>query len=50
MRKDFAFFFATTAAFSQLLRGLLGNYLLLSELNNAHIIRRVLFSTIIFIG
>ena len=46
MRKDFAakrFFFIAAAAYSQLFCELLGKYLLISKLNNAHIIRRVFF-------
>ena len=46
MRKDFAaksFFFVASAAYSQLFCGLLGKYLVVSELRklNGHIIRRV---------
>jgi len=36
-----AFFFVVAAAYSQLFCGLLSKHLLVSELNNAHIIRRV---------
>ena len=46
MRKDFAvesFFFVAAAAYSQLFCELLGKYLLVSKLHNAHIIRGVYF-------
>jgi len=43
VRKDFEAFFVAAAAYSQLFCGLLGKYLLVSELNNADIIRRVFF-------
>jgi len=52
VRKDFPAksFFVAAAAYSQLLCGLLGKYLLVSELHNAHIVRQVFFSTTIFSG
>jgi len=37
------FLFVAAAAYSQLLCGLLGKYLLVSELHNAHIVRQVFF-------
>jgi len=46
VRKDYAaksFLFVAAAAYSQLLCGLLGKYLLVSELHNAHIVRQVFF-------
>jgi len=46
VRKDFvakSFLFVVTAAYSELLCVLLGKYLLVSELHNAHIVRQVFF-------
>ena len=46
MPKDFVakyFLFVAAAAYSQLLCELLGKYLLVSELHNAHIVRQVFF-------
>jgi len=46
VRKDFAaksFLFVAAAAYSQLLCGLLGKYLLVSELYNPYIVRQVIF-------
>jgi len=37
------FFFVAAAAYSQLFCGLLGKYLLVSKLGNAHIIRQMIF-------
>jgi len=47
VQKDFAaksFFFVAAAVYSQLFCRLLGKYLLISKLHNAHIIRRVWFN------
>ena len=45
MRKDFAvvesFFFVAAAAYSALFCELMGQYLLVRDLHNAHIIRRI---------
>ena len=38
-----SFFFVAAAAYSQLICRLPGKYLLVSELNNAHIVRQVFF-------
>jgi len=46
VRKDFAgksFLFVAAAAYSQLLCGLLGKYLLINELHNAHIVSKYFF-------
>jgi len=56
VQKDFvgkSFLFVVAAAYSQLLCGLLGKYLLVSELHNAHIVRQAFLVhgqvTIIFV-
>jgi len=46
MQNDFpgkSFLFVAAAAYSQLLCGLLGKYLLIRELHNAHVVRQVFF-------
>jgi len=53
VRKDFvakSFLFVAADAYSQLLCELLGKYLFVSKLHNAHIVRQVFFSTAIFSG
>jgi len=50
VRKDFAaksFLFVAAAVYSQLLCGLLGNYHLGRELQNAHMVRQVFLTTVL---